>query len=157
MGVDNPDAKRITNENRRAISIFIGSVVRFDCTGTEQLAVHALDGKDCFRRSDIRGYQGYQGYQVVRSHRSRLELAEEVWEIPIMKIGTTDQEKRIRLAGATPKEKFWIIKEPGGYCLKRIVEPGRRLSRTEVVRRINRSKLVFTRDWDEIRKDMREP
>jgi len=74
-----------------------------------------------------------------------------------MKIGTTDQEKRIRLAGATPKEKFWIIEEPGGYCLKRIVEPACRLSRTEVIRRINRSKLVFTRDWDEIRKDTREP
>jgi hypothetical protein len=74
-----------------------------------------------------------------------------------MKIGTIDQASRIRLAGATPKEKFWVIEEPDGYRLKRIADPGRRLSKAEVVRRIKASSLTFTRDWDEIRKDTREP
>ena len=79
------------------------------------------------------------------------------WEIPMMKIGTIDQESRIRRAGAVPKERFWVIQEPGGYRLKRVVPPKRRLSKAEVIRRINASKLVFKRDWVEIRRDTREP
>jgi len=75
----------------------------------------------------------------------------------IMKIGTIDQESRIRLAGASPKDKFWVIEEPDGYRLRRIVPPEGRLSKAEVIRRIRASKLTFTRDWDEIRKDTREP
>lgn len=74
-----------------------------------------------------------------------------------MKIGTIDRENRIRIYGATPKQKFWVIEEPDGYRLKRVSEPETRLSKAEVVRRIAASKLRFGRDWEEMYKDTREP
>ena len=74
-----------------------------------------------------------------------------------MKIGTIDQESRIRIAGTCPKERFWVIEQPDGYRLKRVDEPKKRMSRQEVLKALKQSKLVFTRDWEQIRRDTREP
>jgi len=74
-----------------------------------------------------------------------------------MKIGTIDKELRIRLSGAVPKEKFWVIEEPDGFRLKRVEQPGQKLSKAEVLRRLKASSLTFKRTWEEMRQDTREP
>ena len=57
------------------------------------------------------------------------------------------------------KERFWVIKEPDGFRLKRLRKPGEagRMTKEEVVQAIRASKLTFTRDWRELRQDTREP
>jgi hypothetical protein len=76
-----------------------------------------------------------------------------------MKLVTIDQQHRAELPGAVPNEKFWIIQDALGYRLYRIPAPenGRRMPREEVLKAIRSSKLTFTRDWEEIRRETREP
>ena len=74
----------------------------------------------------------------------------------MMKIGTIDQESRIRLVGTHPKERFWVIEQTDGYRLKRVAEPKKRMSKQDVLKALRTSKLRFTRDWEEIRQDTRE-
>ena len=76
-----------------------------------------------------------------------------------MTTATIDELQRAQLPGAVPKEKFWIIQDAFGYRLQRIPQPdnGTRLPHEEVLKAIRSSKLTFTRDWEEIRLDTREP
>ncbi len=73
-----------------------------------------------------------------------------------MKLGTVDQESRIRINGAKPSEKFWVIEEKYGYRLERVPEPENRLSKEEVIRKIKASSLRFS-GWEKLREDTREP
>jgi hypothetical protein len=76
-----------------------------------------------------------------------------------MKMATIDDQQRAQLPGAVPKEKFWIIQDAFGYRLQRIPQQdnGTRMRREEVLNAIRSSKLTFTRDWEEIRQETREP
>ena len=75
-----------------------------------------------------------------------------------MKTATIDDQQRAQLPDAVPKEKFWIIKDAFGYRLNRISQPdnGTRMKRDDVLKAIRSSKLTFTRDWDDIRRETRE-
>jgi len=76
-----------------------------------------------------------------------------------MKTATIDDQQRAELPGALPKEKFWIIQDAFGYRLNRIPPPdnGTRMLREDALQAIRSSKLTFTRDWEEIRRETREP
>jgi hypothetical protein len=76
-----------------------------------------------------------------------------------MKMATIDDQQRAQLPGAVPRERFWIIQDVFGYRLNRIPPPdnGTRMPREDVLKAIRSSKLTFTRDWEEIRQETREP
>ena len=74
-------------------------------------------------------------------------------------MATIDDQQRAQLPGAVPKEKFSIIQDSFGYRLRRIPPPdnGRRMGREDALKAIRSSKLTFSRDWEEIRRERREP
>ena len=76
-----------------------------------------------------------------------------------MKMATIDDQQRAQLPGAVPKGKYWIIQDASSYRLQRIPPPdnGTRMRREDVLKAIRSSKLTFTRDWEEIRQETREP
>jgi hypothetical protein len=72
---------------------------------------------------------------------------------------TVDEQRRVRLGTEEPKSRFWVVKKPEGRIelIPEPKEPKReKFTAAQVRAAIRTSSLVF-RDWEEIRKDTREP
>jgi hypothetical protein len=70
-----------------------------------------------------------------------------------------DQAHRIRLPELRPGDYYepMIMSNGEHITLRRLKSPRPRLVAEEIRRRIQRSKLRFTRSWEEMRADTREP
>ena len=73
---------------------------------------------------------------------------------------TVDQQHRIRLSPAKPEDRFWIVRKPEGR-FELIPQPKAplrdRFTTAQVRAAIRRSGLTFTRTWEQMREDTREP
>ena len=74
----------------------------------------------------------------------------------MMKAVKVDSTKRIRLASLVPGDMYEPQIGADVITLRRIPPPKRKWTHAEVVRAINKSRLKFSRSWDEIRADTRE-
>ena len=91
--------------------------------------------------------------------RSSFETEPHLWEFYTMSAVKVDQAHRIRLPELRPGDYYEPVIGPNGeqVTLRRLKSPRLRLTAEEIRQRIERSKLRFTRSWEEMRADTREP
>ena len=73
---------------------------------------------------------------------------------------TVDQERRVRIVTATPKDRFWIVPKPEGRyeLIPAPTQPERkRMTRAEVRAAIKRSPIKFNQTSAQMHEEMREP
>ena len=94
-----------------------------------------------------------------------LDFGPKEWENHTMSATVVREKRQTTLpsdvseaAGLKPGDQVdWRFEDGEIRGRKLAPVPKTRLSRAEVVRRIQASKLTFSRDWEEMRKDTREP
>jgi hypothetical protein len=90
--------------------------------------------------------------------RKALEMRKRVWEFYTMNAVKVDSAKRIRLTVLTPGDYYEPeirVGEAEEITLRRMPPPGRRFTKLEALRAIERSPLRFTRSWDQIKEETR--
>lgn len=89
-----------------------------------------------------------------------LEIPGTGWEIPTMDAVKVDDARRIRLKVLKPGDYYEPeVLSADEITLRRVQAPSRtvKLTKTEALKAIRRSKLTFSRSWQTIRQETREP